>query len=83
MPISITALCQAGNLGTAYRQASTALAERPDSQFAQNDMYTAVLACLKKYVGQADATATAQSIRKLAALGLPAHMGRILKSPIC
>ena len=76
MPISITALCQAGNLETAYRQASTALAERPDSRFAQNDMYTAVLACLKKYVGQADATATARWIRKLTALGLPAHMWR-------
>ena len=73
---SVTALCQAGKLETAYQQASAALAERPDSQFAQNDMYAVVLACLKKYVGQADAAATARWVRKLAALHLPAQAWR-------
>jgi hypothetical protein len=76
MAESITTLCQTGNLEAAYRQASASLAERPDSQFAQNDMFTVVLACLKKYGGQADVGSTTRWVRKLAALRLPGVVWR-------
>jgi hypothetical protein len=73
---TIAALCQAGELETAYLQAKAALDEQPDDSYAQGNMHLAVLTCLKKYVNQADATATARWVRKLAALNLPAHAGR-------
>ena len=71
MAESITTLCQTGNLEAAYRQASASLAERPGSQFAQNDMFMVVLACLKKYGGQANVGSTTRWVRKLAELQLP------------
>jgi hypothetical protein len=71
MTQSISALCEAGQLEAAYQQASAGLAERPDSQFAQNDMFAVVMACLKKYAGQTDVKSTARWVRKLATLQLP------------
>lgn len=73
---TIAALCQAGELETAYRQAKEALAERPDSLFAQADMHLAALSCLKKYAGQGDVISTTRWVRQLAGLGLPSHPGR-------
>ena len=73
---TISALCQAGELEAAYRQAKAAFDEQPADSYAQADMHLAVLTCLKKYVAQADAIATARWVRKLAALNLPANAGR-------
>ncbi len=74
--MTIAALCQAGELETAYRQAKESLAERPESSFAQADMHLAVFSCLKKYVGQADAGAATRWVGQLAALPFPAQAGR-------
>jgi len=76
MPATITALCQAGDLASAYQQAKAALAERPDSAFAQADMHFVALSCIKKAVGQADVVGTTRWLQKLAVLALPAHAGR-------
>jgi hypothetical protein len=73
---TIATLCQAGELEAAYRQAKSALDQHPDSVYAQADMHLAVLACLKKYVAQADAAVTVRWVRKLAALNLPPQAGR-------
>lgn len=76
MSATITALCQAGELAAAYQQAKAALAERPDSAFAQADMHLVALTCIKKAVGQTDVIGTTRWLQKLAALNLPAQASR-------
>jgi hypothetical protein len=73
---SITALCQAGELKTAYEQAQASFATHPHSLLAQNELHQVVCACLEKAGRDAAPAAAVRWLQKLASLQLPAHAFR-------